>query len=121
MTVFAITGTLSQPRAVYKEMIERCGHKLASSITNEVDYLVIGDGRMGHGASNKINAARAKGVPLIGESQLMTKLRSSARRSTKSSSSKASAASKKNKSTTSTRATTPRTSIKAIAIRRRYV
>lgn len=71
---FVITGTLSQPRAHYVDLIEAAGGKVSSNISPHTSYLVAGDkpGR------NKLDKAHDLGVEIIDESDLGKLLMSSA-------------------------------------------
>lgn len=62
---FVLTGTLSQPRDYYTELIEECGHKVAKSVTSNTDYLV-----MGADAGSKLDKANELGITIIDEKRL---------------------------------------------------
>lgn len=62
---FVITGTLSQPRSHFEELIEQHGGKNVSAISKSTDYLVAGDG----GGSKRDKAAKL-GVTVISEQDL---------------------------------------------------
>ena len=40
---FVITGTLSEPRSRFEEMIQGRGGAMADSVTRKVDYVAVGD------------------------------------------------------------------------------
>lgn len=61
---FCITGTLSQPRDVFKQMIEDLGGKVTGSVTSKTDYLLAGEG-----GGSKHAKADSIGVPIINETQ----------------------------------------------------
>lgn len=63
---FVITGTLSQSRKYYQELIEQAGHTYQSSLTRETDYLVVGEDI----GNNKINKAKKYGTKIINENEL---------------------------------------------------
>lgn len=63
---FVITGTLLQPRDDVKAWIEALGGKVAGSVSQKTDYLVIGDNPGG----SKFNRAQALNTPMLTEVQL---------------------------------------------------
>ncbi len=67
----AITGTLSQPRALLKEAIENAGGKMASSITGKTHYLLAGEG-----GGSKRKKADELSIPIITEDELQSMLSS---------------------------------------------
>lgn len=62
---FVITGTLSNPRDYYKEMIESHGHKVTGSVSKKTDYLLCGEN-----AGSKKTKAESLGIKIITESEL---------------------------------------------------
>lgn len=62
---FVITGTLSQPRNHYAEMIEAKGHKVSGSVSKKTSYLLCGED-----AGSKKAKAQSLGVKIITESEL---------------------------------------------------
>lgn len=62
---FVITGTLSQPRDYFKDLIESNGGKTLSAISAKVDYLLAGDN-----AGSKLDKATSLGVKTITEIDL---------------------------------------------------
>lgn len=62
---FVITGTLSQGREEFKELIEQHGGKVTGSISKNTDYLLAGEG----GGSKRDKAAKLE-VPVISENDL---------------------------------------------------
>lgn len=68
---FAITGTLDVPRTQAIAQIGRAGHRFATTMTNEVDYLVVGRPIRTRGDdSRKLAKAKAVGARVINEAQL---------------------------------------------------
>lgn len=65
--VFAITGSLSKPRKMFKADIEALGGVLASSVTKKVN-IVLSTAAYMSAATSKIVAAKARGVPIVSES-----------------------------------------------------
>lgn len=72
--VFTITGTLSRPRDHFATLIARAGHKVSSSVSRSVDYLVAGQD-----AGSKRTKARELGVPILSEADLLALLSGRAR------------------------------------------
>lgn len=62
---FVITGTLSMSRAEMKELIEEAGGYVASSVTKETNYLVVGED-----PGSKVEKARKLGVKMLSETDL---------------------------------------------------
>lgn len=60
---FVITGTLSQPRDHFKELIEQNGGKVSGSISAKTDYLLAGEK-----AGSKLTKAEKLGVNVLSES-----------------------------------------------------
>ncbi len=67
---FVITGTLPEPREKVKEMIERNGGKVSSSVSKSTDYLVVGVE-----PGSKLDKAKELGVKTISYDELMRMLR----------------------------------------------
>jgi DNA ligase (NAD+) len=66
--VFVITGTLpSMSREEAKELIERYGGKVTSSVSRRTDYLLVGESP----GATKYNKALSLGVPMIEEEELL--------------------------------------------------
>lgn len=63
---FCITGALSAPRSQFETVINEKGHKLASSVTKKVDYLVTNTPDSG---SSKNVKARELGISIIDEEE----------------------------------------------------
>ncbi|NOY88355.1 MAG: NAD-dependent DNA ligase LigA, partial [FCB group bacterium] len=61
---FVITGTLSQPRNFYKNIIEQNGGKVASSVSSQTSYLLAGTN-----PGSKLNKAQKIGVKIIDEDE----------------------------------------------------
>ena len=59
---FVITGTLSQDRGTYKELIEAKGGKVTGSVSKNTDYLLAGEG-----GGSKRDKAEKLGVKIIDE------------------------------------------------------
>ncbi len=68
---FVITGTLSQPRGYFKNLIEEHGGKVASAVSTKTDYLL-----NGADAGSKLAKARKIGTTVINESGLQQLLNS---------------------------------------------
>ena len=66
---FVITGTLSQPRSEYKEMIENSGGKVTGSISKGTSFLLAGEG-----GGSKRDKADNLGIEVISEDQLISML-----------------------------------------------
>jgi DNA ligase (NAD+) len=60
--VWVITGTLSQPREVFEELIRDNGGRVASSISKKTGYLLAGEE-----AGSKLEKARTLGVTIVDE------------------------------------------------------
>jgi len=63
---FCITGTLSQPRNIFQEMIESNGGKFASGVSSKLSFLVCGKD-----CGSKRDKAEAAGVKIITEAEFM--------------------------------------------------
>jgi len=66
---FVITGTLSQPRDHFKNLIEQHGGKVTGSITKNTDYLLAGEK-----AGSKENKAKSLNISILSELQLFKKI-----------------------------------------------
>lgn len=64
-TTFVLTGTLSQPRDVFKARLQRLGAKVAGSVSKKTDYLVAGEA-----AGSKRAKAEQLGVEILDEAGL---------------------------------------------------
>jgi DNA ligase (NAD+) len=62
---FVITGTLSQPRDHFKQLIENAGGKVSGSVSKKTDYLLAGEE-----AGSKLDKAKEFGVKVVGEKEL---------------------------------------------------
>ncbi len=62
---FVITGTLSQSRDHFKDIIEQNGGNISSSVSKKTDYLLAGEK-----AGSKLAKAEKLGVKILSESQL---------------------------------------------------
>jgi len=63
---FVITGTLSKPRDEYEALIEQNGGRAAGSVSKKTSYVLAGSE-----AGSKLEKARALGVKVLTEEQLM--------------------------------------------------
>jgi DNA ligase (NAD+) len=63
---FVITGTLSQPRQYFEDMITTAGHKASGSVSKKTSYVVAGEA-----AGSKLDKAKELGVPVITEVELL--------------------------------------------------
>jgi DNA ligase (NAD+) len=61
-TSWVITGTLSEPRTVFEELIRQNGGRVASSVSKKSDYLLAGEE-----AGSKLEKAQKFGVKIIDE------------------------------------------------------
>lgn len=59
---FVITGTLSQKRESYQEILESCGAKVSSSVSKKTDFLLCGEE-----AGSKLAKAQELGVKILDE------------------------------------------------------
>lgn len=64
-----ITGTLSQPRSYFKALIESNGGKVTDAISDKTTYLLAGEN-----AGSKLQKAKAKGIIIVSETELLQKL-----------------------------------------------
>jgi DNA ligase (NAD+) len=69
-TTWVITGTLSEPRDVFAELIRQNGGRVSSSVTKKTDYLLVGEE-----AGGKLDKARSLGVKAINESEFRKMIR----------------------------------------------
>jgi DNA ligase (NAD+) len=64
---FVITGTLdSMKRSEAKELIQKKGGRISSSVSNKTNYLVLGES-----AGSKLDKARELGIPILNEEELL--------------------------------------------------
>ncbi|WP_371246818.1 NAD-dependent DNA ligase LigA [Mycoplasmopsis agassizii] len=63
---FVITGTLSQPRKYFENLIKENGGKILSSISKDLNYLIAGEN-----AGSKLDNAKSKGVKIISEKDFL--------------------------------------------------
>lgn len=61
-TTWVITGTLSEPREVFEELIRGNGGRVTSSVSKKTNYLLAGDD-----AGSKLERARQLGVAIVEE------------------------------------------------------
>lgn len=61
-TTWVITGTLSEPRDVFKDRILAAGGKVAGSVSGKTDYLLAGES-----AGSKLDKARKAGTTIVDE------------------------------------------------------
>ena len=59
---FVLTGTLSMPRAQLKEMLQSLGARVAGSVSNKTDYVVVGDN-----PGSKYDKAVRLGIQILDE------------------------------------------------------
>jgi DNA ligase (NAD+) len=69
-TTWVITGTLTESREVFAELIRQNGGRLGSSVTKKTDYLLVGEA-----AGSKLDKARSLGVKAINESEFREMIR----------------------------------------------
>ena len=62
---FVLTGTLSSPRAQFKQRIEAAGGKVVGSLSKKTDFLVAGEN-----PGSKLQKASDLGVEIVDESGL---------------------------------------------------
>lgn len=63
---FVITGTLSQPRSYFENMIKDAGHKVSGSVSKKTDAVIVGTDPGG----SKYDKAQELGVRMISEAEL---------------------------------------------------
>jgi DNA ligase (NAD+) len=63
--LFVITGTLSEPRSVFENLIRDLGGDVADSVTRKVTYVVLGDN-----PGSKLAKAQKMGIEIIDETRL---------------------------------------------------
>ena len=63
---FLITGSLSMGRKEFQELIEKSGGKNASSVSKNLDYLIVGED-----AGSKEDKAKSLGIPILSEQEFM--------------------------------------------------
>jgi DNA ligase (NAD+) len=61
-TSWVITGTLSEPREVFEELIRRNGGRVTSSVSKKTNYLLVGED-----AGSKLEKARQLGIEIVEE------------------------------------------------------
>jgi DNA ligase (NAD+) len=66
-----ITGTLPVKRDDAKELIEKNGGKILSSVSSKLNFLVVGDD-----PGSKVEKAESLGVPIIGWEDVLNLLKS---------------------------------------------
>ncbi len=65
-----ITGTLSEPRPVWKERLERAGATVTGSVSKKTDYLLVGES-----PGSKLDAAQEHGVKVLDEAGMQALLK----------------------------------------------
>ncbi|HUJ76718.1 MAG TPA: helix-hairpin-helix domain-containing protein, partial [bacterium] len=65
-----ITGTLTEPRAVWKERLERAGATVTGSVSKRTNYVLAGEN-----PGSKLDAAQQHGVPVLGEAEMAALLK----------------------------------------------
>ncbi|WGI36907.1 NAD-dependent DNA ligase LigA [Mesomycoplasma lagogenitalium] len=68
---FVITGTLSNPREYYKDIIEKNQGKFSNAISSKVDYLIVGE----NVGTNKLEKAKKFNIKTITESEFLDLLK----------------------------------------------
>jgi len=68
-TAWVITGTLSQPREHFEELIRQNGGKVGSSVSSKTNFLLAGEA-----AGSKLEKAKGLGVKVVGEEEFLTML-----------------------------------------------
>jgi DNA ligase (NAD+) len=63
--IFVITGTLSQPRSYFKQLIIDAGGKLTGTVSNKTDFLLYGED-----AGSKLTKAAKLGIKIVDETEL---------------------------------------------------
>lgn len=63
-TTWVITGTLSQPRPVFEELIKQHGGKISGSVSKKTSYVLVGED-----AGSKEEKARTLGVRILSEAE----------------------------------------------------
>jgi DNA ligase (NAD+) len=61
-TSWVITGTLSEPREIFEELIRRAGGRVTSSVSKKTSYLLVGKD-----AGSKLEKARQLGIEIVEE------------------------------------------------------
>ena len=61
-TTWVITGTLSEPRETFDELIRQHGGRVASSVSKKTNYLLAGED-----AGSKLDKARQLGIEIVNE------------------------------------------------------
>ena len=67
MTV-VITGTLSQPRSFFEDLIESMGGKCSGSVSRKTSFILAGEE-----AGSKLNKARETGIPVLNEEEFRSR------------------------------------------------
>ncbi len=68
---FCITGSLSQPKSHFEQLIRAKGHDYTDTFSKEITHLVAADPASG---SSKLQKARKAGIPVISEAELLALL-----------------------------------------------
>jgi DNA ligase (NAD+) len=66
---FLITGTLSKPRKYYEDLIRKNGGNILSSVSKNLNYLIVGEN-----PGSKLEKAKQLGISIIGEEELLKML-----------------------------------------------
>ena len=61
-TSWVITGSLSEPREGFEELIRRHGGRTTASVSKKTNYLLAGED-----AGSKLDKARQLGIEIVGE------------------------------------------------------
>jgi len=65
-----ITGTLSEPRPVWKQRLERAGATVTGSVSKRTDFLLAGES-----PGSKLDAAREHSVKVLDEAEMTALLK----------------------------------------------
>lgn len=68
-TTWVITGTLSQPRETFAEMLLKRGARVAGSVSKKTSFVLAGEA-----AGSKLEKAREFGVPVVNEAEFLAML-----------------------------------------------
>ena len=68
-STWVITGTLSEPRSVFEELIRRHGGKTSGSVSKSTAYLLAGEE-----AGSKLTKAQQLGVKVVSEAEFRAML-----------------------------------------------
>jgi DNA ligase (NAD+) len=69
-TAWVITGTLSEPREVFEELVRSNGGRISSGVSKKTSYLLAGEE-----AGTKLEKARSLGVTIVDEAKFREMIR----------------------------------------------